>query len=330
MAESSKSKAAGDDRPRPPSADDATETATSATSATAPTSSLAARLERGREAFGDLRTRSALVDTSARIAERPRYTLDTIASGYIALRIFVLLFPLAYVIVAGIGISAASSGVTGADVTAATGMTGALAESVASAAQGGQRGHWLIIIIGSGTAVWAARSLLKALRISHAIAWRLPDAKYKTVELGPLLVIAGVVGAAYLGSLATRARNNDDVPTLVAYTTVGGVVALGWFFASRALPHARCAWWYHVPGAVLVGLGTMVLNVAVTVYFVPKLYHSAATYGALGIGLVLITYLLMVGWLVVLSAELNAGIFETVTHRDEESAQDVVAELMDR
>ena len=271
------------------------------------------RVERGREAFEDLRSRSPLVDTSARIALRPRYTLDTIASGYIALRIFVLLFPLAYVIVAGIGLTASHDGATGDDVTSVTGLTGALADSVASAANGSQRGHWVIIIIGTGTALWAARSLLKALRISHAIAWRLPDAKYRPVEFAPVLVVGGIIVAAWLGSVATRVRHENGAPTLVAFLTFGGVIGIIWFFASRALPHARCSWWFHVPGAVLVGLATVSLNLAVTVYFVPKLNHASQTYGALGVGLVLITYLLMVGWIIVLSAELNAGIFETVS-----------------
>lgn len=291
---------------------------------------IAARVERGREAFEDLRSRSTLVDTSARIALRPRYSLDTIASGYIALRIFVLLFPLAYVIVAGIGLTASHDGATGDDVTTVTGLTGAIADSIASAASGSDTGHWVVIIIGTGTALWAARSLLKALRISHAIAWRLPDAKYKTVELAPIVVIAGIVVTAWLGSVATRVRHENGVPTLTAFIVYGGAIGIMWFFASRMLPHAPCTWWHHLPGAVLVGVATVSLNLAVTLYFVPKLNHASQTYGALGIGLVLISYLLLIGWAIVLSAELNAGIFEMASSRAEPSTAETVAELFDR
>jgi uncharacterized BrkB/YihY/UPF0761 family membrane protein len=292
--------------------------------------SVTAATERGKATFEGWRARSPIVDTSARIALRPRYTLDTIASGYIALCIFVLLFPLAYVIVAGIGITAAGSGATGDDVTAATGLTGGLANSIASAAQGSQRGHVLVIVIGTLTALWAARSLLKALRISHAIAWRLPDEKYKAVDVGPIVVVVGLVCAVFLGSVANRVRNTEGVPTFVAFLVHGGVVAAGWLLASRRLPHAPCPWWFHVPGALLVGLGALSLNIAMTVYFVPKLDHAAETYGALGVGLVLITYLLMVGWMIVLSAELNAGVFELTSPAAPELEGDVVAEMLER
>jgi uncharacterized BrkB/YihY/UPF0761 family membrane protein len=144
------------------------------------------------------------------------------------------------------------------------------------------------------------------------------------------VVLIGIVLAVFLGSFANRLRDTEGVPTLVAFLLHGGVVAAGWLLASRGLPHAPCPWWFHVPGALLVGVGTLSLNVALTVYFVPKLHHAAETYGVLGVGLVLLTYLLIVGWMIVLSAELNAGIFEIVSPSSPETEEETVVELLER
>ena len=270
-------------------------------------------VEQRRRQFESMRKQSLLVDKSATILARPRYTLDTIASGYIALRLFVLLFPIAYLIVAGIGLYANHSAAAAKSISESNGLNGALAESIASAANGSSHGKFFAIVFGTVAALWAARALLKALRISHSIAWRLPDAKYKAVDLGPIVVTLGTVTMMWLGGLANRLHDSEGVPPLLGFGAFGTLVAVLWFLAARHLPHAECRWWYLVPGSILVGVGAAALSIAVKVYFAPKLARASETYGTVGAGLVLVTFGLAIGWLVVLSAELNAGIFEMVT-----------------
>jgi uncharacterized BrkB/YihY/UPF0761 family membrane protein len=274
---------------------------------------LAEYMAQKRERLEEMRQRSPIVNTIVQIVLRPRYTLDTIASGYIALRIFVLMFPIAYIVVAGIGLYANHSESSAKSISEDNGLTGALASSIATAAEASDRGHFAALVVGTVAALWAARGLLKALRISHTLIWRLPDAKYKTLDVAPFLVILAAFLALWLGSVANRLRDTEGVPAGVAFAFHGAVIAVLWFVTSKYLPRGPCTWPYLVPGAVLVGAGAAGLNIAVVVYFGPKLHRSADTYGALGAGLVLITYLLAVGWMIVLSAELNAGIWEITT-----------------
>jgi uncharacterized BrkB/YihY/UPF0761 family membrane protein len=46
------------------------------------------------------------------------------------------------------------------------------------------------------------------------------------------------------------------------------------------------------------------------------LSRSSQTYGALGAGVVILAYLVVVAWMIVLAAELNAGIY-AVRHPDD-------------
>ena len=94
------------------------------------------------------------------------------------------------------------------------------------------------------------------------------------------------------------------VVSIVAILLEGGL----WLFASLHLPHASTRWYHLVPGAVVFSVGLQGLNVATTLYFGPKAGSASAAYGVLGIGLVLLSWLVVLGWVVALSAEVNAGL----------------------
>jgi uncharacterized BrkB/YihY/UPF0761 family membrane protein len=83
------------------------------------------------------------------------------------------------------------------------------------------------------------------------------------------------------------------------------------------MPRADDTGWRDlVPGALLVGLAAPALSIAVAVYFAPRVARTQATYGALGVGVVLLAYLLVIAWLISLSAELNSGLHTWRKARD--------------
>ena len=76
------------------------------------------------------------------------------------------------------------------------------------------------------------------------------------------------------------------------------------------LPHGPVRWLRLLPGAVLVGIGLLCVNVF-NVYVTTRLVENRAnTYGALGIATALLFSLVLVGRLIVVSAELNATLSE--------------------
>ena len=108
------------------------------------------------------RGESKVVDVTATVVMRPRYASDALVAGYLAMRMFVLLFPLAYVAVSAIGLVANNSGESSTEATAHTGLAGAVANSVAHAASGSQRNQVIALIVGLMATAWAGRGALHA------------------------------------------------------------------------------------------------------------------------------------------------------------------------
>ena len=107
-------------------------------------------------------------------------------------------------------------------------------------------------------------------------------------------------------------RNNRYVSlaTLFVYLAfVGGT----WLVVSTQLPHRDVRWPSLVPGAALFGVGLLGVNVF-NVYVTTRLVEGRAdTYGALGVATALLFSLVLVGRLMVVSAVLNASLYERRT-----------------
>jgi uncharacterized BrkB/YihY/UPF0761 family membrane protein len=99
---------------------------------------------------------------------------------------------------------------------------------------------------------------------------------------------------------------------LIVYLAfVGGA----WLVVSTQLPHRGVRWPSLVPGALLFGAGLLFVNVF-NVYVTTRLVEDRAdTNGALGIAAALLFSLVLVGRLILLSAELNASLDERRARR---------------
>jgi uncharacterized BrkB/YihY/UPF0761 family membrane protein len=83
---------------------------------------------------------------------------------------------------------------------------------------------------------------------------------------------------------------------------VGGA----WLALSWKLPRRDVGWTGLLPGAVVAGVGLLFVNVF-NVYVTTRLVEDRAnTYGALGVAAALLFSLVLVGRVIVVSAELNA------------------------
>jgi uncharacterized BrkB/YihY/UPF0761 family membrane protein len=81
------------------------------------------------------------------------------------------------------------------------------------------------------------------------------------------------------------------------------------------LPHRDARWPAFLPGALPFGAGLLLVNVF-NVYVTARLVEGRAnTYGALGIATALLFSLVLVGRLMIVSAELNAALDERRARR---------------
>jgi hypothetical protein len=127
-----------------------------------------ARLERAR-------SRSLVVDTVVGVIRRERPVAVGILAASLAFRLFALLIPFTYVIVAGLGFA----GETAVD-TLCPGVGDHLGDlviaSVAAAARSSQRARWVALIFGGVATLLAAAAVLEVLRWVHLLAWRMAPA----------------------------------------------------------------------------------------------------------------------------------------------------------
>jgi uncharacterized BrkB/YihY/UPF0761 family membrane protein len=149
----------------------------------------------------------------------------------------------------------------------------------------------------------------------HSIAWY---GSGRGVRITPRGV--GLFGSALILQLAAFAivawiRRGDELGGLAALLVYLALMGGAWLIVSLQLPHGDAGWTALVPGALLVGAGLLVLN-AFNIYVTTRLVEDRAdTYGALGIAAAVLFSLVLVGRLIVVSAELNAELHERRTHR---------------
>jgi hypothetical protein len=234
-----------------------------------------------------------------------------VLGGGLAYRFFFWIMALAVLAAGGLGFASSS----GTDVAASArdaGLTHALANTVATAAKQSETARWWLVIIGLSLFAWFSFGLLRALRLVHAAAWRVP--------VPPLRSVPKAVGAVVLSPLVFFAitaatgwvRTQSAQPIdLLATLVVGALFGVTWFWISTKLPAPEGVdWTAFLPGAILFGVGIEALHVF-TVYFLEtKLANASELYGVLGLATTALFYLFLVGRGVVWAAEANAVVWD--------------------
>lgn len=271
-----------------------------------------ARLERARAG-------SPTVDTAVAMLRRQRPVAVGILAAALAFRLFALLIPLAYVLVAGLGL-VATSGERGGPARGDR-LGDLIVVSIATVARGSDRGRWLAVLAGGVATLLAAAGVVEVLRWVHVLAWRLtPTRDQRSVWpvlglVGGVVVIFGASAAAERARAATSGLGSEL--TVLLGTAAGQAVLLAalWLALSWALPRPSIPWTALVPGSLLFAAGFLLFSLAVRLYFAPRAVRASAVYGSLGVALVLLVSLFLFGRLAVAAAELNATLFERRAQR---------------
>ena len=254
------------------------------------------------------RSRHTSIDFCFGIVERDSSIGGGLLAGALAYRLFVLLLPTSLLLVSGLGLYADSVDKSTSTVAKEAGLHGLIASEVSKAASGNARG--LVFALMIPAVLYALVTLYRAIAKVYAIAWY---GSGRGVQIAP----RGV--ATLAGALLVQLLSGEIVAWIRRESQYGGLLALlvyvvfiggAWLAVSMQLPHGRTHWRQLIPGAVLVGAGLLAVNIF-NIYVTTRLVEGRAdTYGALGIATALLFSLVLVGRLMVVSAELNASLDE--------------------
>lgn len=252
----------------------------------------------------DARARHASVEFGLTLLEGDSAIGGGLLAGALAYRLFVLLLPTALLLVSGLGLYASAVDKSTSEVTRDAGLHGLFASSVAETASGGAR--WLVFLAMIPAVLYAAAKLYRALAVVHGIVWHRSGRAVRTTPSGVAVLCAVLVVTLAATEFVSWARRHDALGGLLALAAYAVVIAGAWLVLARRLPHRDVDWAGLVPGALLFGVGLLAVNVF-NVYVTSRLVENRAnTYGALGVAAALLFSLVLVGRVIVVSAELNA------------------------
>ena len=259
-----------------------------------------------RERHEQLLARTTWAETVTRIGRRHLAENGSMMAGYLAYRLFLLLLPMAVIIIAVAGFDG-----VGAEAAAGHLRLGqVLADTIATAGNDAQRSRAPLLLTGLVAFAVAAWGLLGALQYISAAAWQIPTRRFPGkgrafVRLAGSMLLFGVV--LYVSMVVRRAGLVAGLAGSAA-NTLG--VFVGFMGLSWILPRRCREWFWLLPGAVVGTLGFIGVQAFAAFYLPGKLANASATYGALGITLAVLTYLFMVGFMLWAMFLVNSVVWE--------------------
>lgn len=260
-----------------------------------------------RERLEAARPRSRLLDSLFGAAEHDVVTGGGVLAGAVGFRLFMLLVPYSFVVVATLGFLAGRSDESPSEVAANFGAAGLAATAVKGLAD---KSFWTgaLALAGGVVALFlAARATVKTLRIVHGLVWGLGPPKAGGSTRAALGLIVVVTVALALARVITGV-GGYLVHILFLPLLVGIPTGLWLVVSMRGLPHAEGATWRDLlPGALVVGIGVEALHLFTVVWIVRLIENKSENYGVLGTALALLFWAYVLGRVLTLSAVVNAS-----------------------
>ena len=225
-------------------------------------------------------------------------------SGALAYRLFLFMLPLAFLLIAMLGLVADAINSTPRRLGSDFGFLGLVTNDVARTSEEGSR-VW-VALVALGALFLATRTLYRSVVVVHALAWdhTAAGARWSGRALG--LFALGLVLQIALSAAISTAYVRSFSGTLAESVAYAGLSACLWLGISLLLSHSTARWPALVPGSLLYGAGALAIhafNASVLTYV-----HGSrsSTYGTLGSATAVLLSLYFVGRLVVVAAVLNA------------------------
>ncbi len=162
-----------------------------------------------------------------------------------------------------------------------------------------------ITILGGVLLVVSVLGFTRALQRTYLAAWGLPSMGLRGYARGLLSSAALISGFAALLMLGpVLAAFNDYVVIKLLINAL--VATLLWWPVQWVLLSGRAHWKELLPGAVLNGAGQALVLAASGFYMPAVISHEAAKYGLIGVAVAIVSWLVILGLLLVLSAIFSA------------------------
>jgi uncharacterized BrkB/YihY/UPF0761 family membrane protein len=260
----------------------------------------------------DERGHRGWLDATFEVVDRDVEVAGGIIAGALAYRLFLWLLPAGLVFVGGLGVLADMTSRSPKNLGNTLGIGGIVAGSLQSASD--SKSPWYALIVGVPLLLYATRSVLRVLIGTHRLVWgEVRTARPKPTYVDAAKLLGILVGFFVLAGLAGWARERSPAAGLIA--TIGVIVGFTglWLWTSTKLPHLDAGWRDLVPGAVEVGVGVGILQLAAAYLFAPYALQKQGTYGALGLAAAVLLSLWAMGRLLIGGAEINATLWDRKT-----------------
>ena len=256
------------------------------------------------------RGRFRSVDAAFQSYSRDRTTAGSLLAGALAYRVFLVMLPLLLVLISGLGLGTRTT-VNAQEAAKLAGLIYYAADIVKKSAGQSTWNHVVALSIGLVGLYWASRSLVKALKIVHLLAWGMPVQGIKTpVKQG--LATMGFVTAAFAISAAAKAIGDFGALGWVGALLLSVLLYFGlWLYLSYLLPHPdEVSWTELAPGAALFAVGGQIIQAVTVFYLMGKAQHFSQLYGGLGVAAIILLWLYLIGRLAIAGVMLNATLWE--------------------
>ncbi len=152
-------------------------------------------------------------------------------------------------------------------------------------------------------------SFVAVVQTGLARVWELPAARLLSVWRQAVW-LAALVGLLLVGAdLLALLHDGWFITTLRWCATAGGATLFFWW-TPRFLLEGRVPWRALLPGAVFTLAGLVGLRLFSAVIFSPLLVSSAITYGAIGAVLILVSWLIGIGYVIFGAALVGRVVYE--------------------
>ena len=283
------------------------------------------RIERLKHRYDDLKT-EGLERLEVERARRPSvrmafdfYSRDQafaggLLAGGLSVKLFLWFLPFSLSVVVLIGTLADRFDRPADELAQESGFAAALASMVSDAVKVSSSGRWYLGLLGIVLLLWSGMGVVRALRLTSRLAWRMASVASWNRLLGSLSVIGAVTGVLVVQFVRNRFLGGPwylDIVTLA----MGALIILVMFTVIfDRLPRPEgVPWTAMLPGATLMTAGLLIIRLVTIVYFSPRLESANDLYGGLGMAATFLLWLYVISRTLIAAISLNA----TIWQRDE-------------
>jgi len=268
----------------------------------------------GLERLETERERRASVRVAYDFYRRDQAFAGSLIAGGLSVKVFLWFLPFSLSFVVLLGALADWFDRPPADLAEDAGLITALAGMVEVAVAASSRARLYLAVLGIFLLLWAGLGVVRALRLTSRLAWRVDSSKPANRLVASLSVVGFVLAMVAIQRLTDRLQGGPWIVDVLVYLMAILAIAALHGVVFNALPRPEgIPWTVVIPGALLMTAAWLIIRIATVVYFTRRLDSASELYGGLGMAGVFLAWLYIICRALVASISLNA----TIWQRDE-------------